>query len=41
MYGDDNQLHMINNTGVAEHPSDAGMLGIAEAILNGVFPNSL
>jgi len=41
VYGDDNQLHMINNTGVAEHPSDAGMLGIAEAILNGVFPNSL
>lgn len=32
VYGDDGQLHTIDNSGVANHPSDAGMAAIADSI---------
>ena len=33
VYGDDNQIHEITNSGVANHPNNTGMLRIANAIL--------
>lgn len=33
VYGDDNQIHEITNSGVANHPNNIGMLRIANAIL--------
>lgn len=33
VYGDDNQIHEITNSGVASHPNNIGMLRIANAIL--------
>jgi hypothetical protein len=32
VYGDDNQWHAIDNSGVAAHPNDTGMLKIAETL---------
>ena len=37
VFGDDYQWHQIDNAAVAEHPSDAGMQAIANAILDGLF----
>lgn len=34
--GDDGQTHEIDNQGVADHPSDAGMLIIANELLNAI-----
>ena len=34
VYGDDDQWHIIENSGVAAHPNDAGMLAIANAVYN-------
>lgn len=34
VYGDDGQLHTINNSGVASHPGDKGMQAIANVFIN-------
>ena len=36
VYGDDDAIHAINNSGAANHPSNKGMLAIANTILNAI-----
>lgn len=36
VYGDDEEIHEITDAGVAEHPSNIGMLGVANAILTAI-----
>lgn len=36
VYGDDNAIHEITNSGVANHPSNVGMAAIANAILTAI-----
>lgn len=38
--GDDRAAHQINNSGVASHPSDAGMRAIADTIYGAMFSKS-
>ena len=37
VFGDDGQLHTINNDDVASHPNDSGMEAIAEELYNAIF----